>query len=84
MLSLPHLFIIQLMKWINLNILDGSTSNNNNSIMAQVLLYPLQVLSVDHSPLIDQILSLQEGEIKALKLLEVIADADEVESNTDD
>ena len=48
------------------------------------LLYPLQVLSVDHSPLIDQILSLQEGEIKALKLLKVIADADEVESNTDD
>ena len=48
------------------------------------LLYPLQVLSVDHSPLIDQILSLLEGEIKALKLLEVIADADEVESNTDD
>ena len=48
------------------------------------LLYPLQVLSVDHSPLIDQILSLQEGEIKALKILEVIANADKVESNTDD
>ena len=52
--------------------------------MSHLLLYSLQVLSVDHSPLIDQILSLQEREIKALKLLEVIADADEVESNTDD
>ena len=52
--------------------------------MTHLLLYSLQVLSVDHSPLIDQILSLQEGEIKALKLLKVIADADEVESNTDD
>ena len=52
--------------------------------MSHLLLYSLQVLSVDHSPLIDQILSIQEREIKALKLLEVIADADEVESNTDD
>ena len=45
--------------------------------------HPLQVLSVSHSSLTDQALSLQEGEVKALEIIVVIVDADKVESNAD-
>ena len=38
---------------------------------------------MSHSALTDQALSLQEGEIKALEFIIVIADADEVKADTD-
>ena len=41
------------------------------------------VLSVGHSSLTDQALPLQEGVIKALEFMKVIADAEEVKANTD-